>query len=151
MDRVDRRLLDLLQQDSSRSHAELAELVHLSPSQCSRRIQRLVADGVIRAQVALLDEAALGLAVEAYVRVGLASYSRDVVVRFHDRIAALPAVVECSATTGDSDYLLRVLSPSLAAFSRLLNEDLLGHADVANVQSSIVLNRVKRTTAVPLP
>lgn len=150
MDRVDLRILSLLQEDASRSHAELSELVHLSPSQCSRRIQRLVADGVIRAQVALVDEASVGLGVEAYVRVTLSSYARDMVAGFHKRIAAIPEIVECCAMTGDSDYLVRVLSTDLNAFSRLLNEKLLGHDDVAGVQSSVVLDRIKRTSAVPL-
>jgi len=150
MDRVDLRLLALLQEDSSRSHAELAELVHLSASQCSRRIQRLMADGVIRAQVALVDEESVGLGVEAYVRVTLSSYARGVVAGFHKRIAEIPEIVECCAMTGDSDYLVRVLSSNLNAFSRLLNEKLLGHDDVAGVQSSIVLDRIKRTSAVPL-
>lgn len=151
MDRTDLKLLALLQQDAALAHAELAERVNLSPSQVSRRIQRLSADGVIRAQVALLNEAALGLGVEAYVTVTLASYARDVAAGFHARIAALPQVVECCALTGDADYLLRVLTADLASFSRLMNEELLGHGDVAGVRSSIVLDRVKRTTAVPLP
>jgi len=150
MDRTDLRILALLQEDSSRSHADLAELVHLSPSQCSRRIQRLMAVGVIRAQVALLDQESVGLGVEAYVRVTLSSYARDVVTGFHKRIAEMPEIVECCAMTGDSDYLIRVLSSNLRAFSRLLNDQLLGHDDVAGVQSSIVLERIKRTTAVPI-
>jgi Lrp/AsnC family leucine-responsive transcriptional regulator len=150
MDRTDLRILSLLQEDSSRSHADLAERVHLSSSQCSRRIHRLEMEGVIRTQVALLDEVSLGLNVEAYVRVTLSSYARNMVSDFHARIAAIPAIVDCCATTGDSDYLIRVLCTDLAAFSRLLNEDLLGHGDVASVQSSIVLNRVKHTTAIPL-
>ena len=151
MDRTDRKLLALIQHDASLSHAELAERVHLSPSQCSRRIQRLHAEGVIRAQVALLDEAALGLGVEAYVTVTLASYAREVAEQFHARIAALPQVLECCALTGDADYLLRVITEDLAAFSRLMNAEVLGHGDVAGVRSSIVLDRIKHTTALPLP
>ena len=150
MDRTNRKLLALLQHDASPSHAELAEQVNLSPSQCSRRIQRLTADGVIRAQVALLDEAALGLGVEAYVTVTLASYAREVAEGFHARIAALPQVVECCALTGDADYLLRVLTRDLASFSALMNGEVLGHGDVAGVRSSIVLYRIKRTTELPL-
>lgn len=150
MDRTDIRILSILQEDASMSHAELAERVHLSPSQCSRRIQRLWTDGIIRAQVALLDEAAVGLRVEAYVTITLASYARDMVEGFHKRIAALPEIVECCALTGDSDYMVRVLATDLDAFARILNEELLGHGDVAGVKSSIVLNRIKRTNLVPL-
>ena len=151
MNRIDRQILALLQKDASLSHAELGAHVNLSPSQCSRRIARLQELGIIRGVVALLDEAELGLQLEAYVTVRLTSYARKVVAAFHARVAELPDVIECCALTGDNDYLLRVLTPDRAAFSQFLNEDLLGHGDVARVRSSIVLDRIKRTTALPLP
>jgi len=151
MDRMDLGILAQLQQDAAISHAELGERVNLSASQVSRRIQRLAQDGVIRQQVALLDEASLGLQVEAYVMVTLSSYARGTASGFHGRMAANPAVMECCALTGDADYLLRVLTRDLPALSMLINEDLLGHGDVAGLRSSIVLNRIKRTTALPLP
>ena len=99
----------------------------------------------------MLDEAELGLQLEAYVTVTLSSYARSEVHAFHSRVVELPQVIECCSLTGDSDYLLRVLTKDRAAFSKFLNEDLLGHGDVARVRSSIVLDRIKRTTALPLP
>jgi Lrp/AsnC family transcriptional regulator, leucine-responsive regulatory protein len=151
MNRTDRKILALLQTDASISHADLGARVNLSPSQCSRRIARLQELGIIRGTVALLDEAELGLQLEAYVTVTLSSYARSEVQAFHSRVVELPQVIECCSLTGDSDYLLRVLTKDRAAFSKFLNEDLLGHGDVARVRSSIVLDRIKRTTALPLP
>jgi Lrp/AsnC family leucine-responsive transcriptional regulator len=151
MNRIDRKILALLQTDASISHADLGARVNLSPSQCSRRIARLQELGIIRGTVALLDEAELGLQLEAYVTVTLSSYARSEVQAFHSRIVELPQVIECCSLTGDSDYLLRVLTKDRAAFSQFLNEDLLGRGDVAQVRSSIVLDRIKRTTALPLP
>ena len=151
MNRIDRKILALLQTDASISHADLGARVNLSPSQCSRRIARLQELGIIRGTVALLDEAELGLQLEAYVTVTLSSYARSEVAAFHSRVVELPQVIECCSLTGDSDYLLRVLTRDRAAFSKFLNEDLLGHGDVARVRSSIVLERIKRTTALPLP
>lgn len=151
MDDIDRRILTQLQADSARSHAELAEVVGLSASQVSRRFARLQADGVIRSQVALLDEQALGLQVEAFVAVAMASYAPETVRAFHERISSLEEVLDCCATTGDSDYLLRIVARDLRAYSRLMNEQLLGHGDVASVRSSVVLDRIKQTTALPLP
>lgn len=151
MDDLDRKILAQLQQDCSRSHADLAALVHLSPSQVSRRIARLEQEGIVRGQVALLDPDALGLDTEAQILVTLASYAGDVLSGFHARISALPEVLDCCATTGDADYWLRVVTRDLKALSRLINRDLLGHGDVASVRSSIVLDRIKRTTALPLP
>jgi Lrp/AsnC family leucine-responsive transcriptional regulator len=150
MDQTDRRILGQLQIDASRSHADLGDLVHLSASQVSRRIARMQQDGPIRKQVAILDETGLGLTVEAYVSITLTSYSREVVSGFHARVSALDQVLDCCATTGDADYLLRIVARDLKSLSRLINEALLGHGDVANVRSSITLDVIKRTTALPL-
>jgi Lrp/AsnC family leucine-responsive transcriptional regulator len=151
MDKIDLRILAQLQADASRSHAELGDAIHLSSSQVSRRIAKLEQDGVIRKHVALLDEESLGLQVEAFVTVAMASYAPDVVTRFHHRMSALDQVVDCCATTGDADYLLRVVARDLRSFSTLINQELLGHGDIARVHSSVVLERIKRTSALPLP
>jgi Lrp/AsnC family leucine-responsive transcriptional regulator len=151
MDKIDLRILAQLQADSSRSHAELADAIHLSSSQVSRRIAKLEHDGIIRQHVALLDEEGLGLQVEAFVTVAMASYSPDAVTGFQHRMSALDQVVDCCATTGDADYLLRVVAHDLRSFSAFINQELLGHGDIAKVHSSVVLERIKRTTALPLP
>lgn len=151
MDRLDLKILARLQDDAAISHAELGDAIGLSASQVSRRIQRLSQDGVIRGQVALLDPDSLGLHVEAYVLVSLASYAKGVAHAFHERLLRMPEVIECCLLAGDSDYLLHLMAHNLPALSRLINEDLLGHGDIANIRSSIVLNRVKRTSALPLP
>lgn len=150
MDQIDRRILAQLQTDSSQSHADIGDSVHLSASQVSRRIARLMHDGVLRKQVALLDEAALGLQVEAFVAVTMASYAPDAVGGFHARVSALDNVLDCSATTGDADYLLRIVARDLRALSDLINREILGHGDVSSVRSSVVLDKIKRTTALPL-
>lgn len=150
MDRIDRRILKHLQSDSSLSHAELGERIHLSPSQVSRRILRLQNEGIIAGHVALLDEQKLGLQVEAYVMVSLSSYAPDVVKKFHDRMTMLDEVLSCASTTGDLDYLLRIVVPDLRAYSKLMNNELLGHGDVAGVRTSVVLDRIKHTTALPI-
>jgi Lrp/AsnC family leucine-responsive transcriptional regulator len=151
MDKIDLRILAQLQADSSRSHAELADAIHLSSSQVSRRIAKLEQDGIIRQHVALLDEEGLGLQVEAFVTVAMTSYAPEVVTGFQHRMSALDQVVDCCATTGDADYLLRVVAHDLRSFSAFINQELLGHGDIAKVHSSVVLERIKRTTALPLP
>lgn len=151
MDSFDRRLLAELQANTTISHAELSERVHLSPSQCSRRLQRLQQAGYIRRQVALLDPAKIGLEVEAYILVTLTSHVAGAAAAFHDRVRRHDAIVDCCALTGDADYLLRVVTANLAALAALINDYLLGQGDVASVRSSIVLSEIKRTTALPLP
>ncbi len=93
------------------------------PRQVSRRIQRLTQDAVIRRQVALLDPESLGLNVEAYVLVSLASYAKGVAEAFHKRMIGLAEVVECCALTGDSDYLLHLMARDLPSLSHLINEE----------------------------
>jgi Lrp/AsnC family leucine-responsive transcriptional regulator len=151
MDKMDRRLLALLQEDASLSHIEIGEKVHLSASQCSRRLQRLQQEGYIAKQVALLDSEKLGLQVEAYVTVTLTSHVAGAATAFHERVRRHPSILECCGLTGDADYLLHVVTENLAAFSALINDHLLGEGHVATVRSSIVLTRIKRTTALPLP
>jgi len=150
MDKIDRKLLALLQSDASLSNQQLAERVHLSPSQCSRRLQRLQQDGYVEKQVALLNAERIGLLVEAYVMVTLTSYARSAAAAFHERMREHPAVIECCSLTGDSDYILRVVAANLQQFSKVVHEDLLGHGEVANIRSSIVLDKIKRTTELPL-
>ena len=150
MDRMDRKILQHLQNDAAMSHAELGERVHLSASQVSRRIQRLQNDGIIFRQVTLLDEQKLGLQVEVYVAVSLSSYAPESVRKFHERMTKLDEVLLCASTTGDLDYLLRIVVKDLRAYSHLLNNELLGHGDVSSVRSSVVLDRIKHATALPL-
>ncbi len=150
MDKIDHKILVQIQADSSPSHAELGELVNLSASQVSRRIARMQQDGLISKHVAILDKEQLGLMVEAYVSITLGSYAREIVAGFHERVSALDQVLDCCATTGNSDYLLRIVTRDLKGLSHLINEELLGHGDVDNVRSSITLDVIKRTTSLPL-
>lgn len=150
MDKIDRQLLALVQEDASLSHSEIAEKVNLSPSQCSRRLQRLQQDGYIVRQVALLNEAKLELHVEAYVMVALTTHVAGAAASFRQRMNQLEEVIDFCSLTGDIDYLLHVVTRSLASFTELINEHILGKGDVASVRSSIVLQRIKRTTALPL-
>ena len=151
MDATDRRLLAQLQENAGISQMELSDKVHLSASQCSRRIQKLQQDGYIDRQVVLLNNRKLGLEVEAYVMVALTSHKANEAAAFHERVKQHPAIVECCSLTGDADYLLRVVTTNLDALADLINNSLLGKGDVASVKSSIVLTRIKRTTALPLP
>lgn len=150
MDRIDRKILQHLQRDAAMSHAELGERVHLSASQVSRRIQRLQNEGIISRHVALLDEYKLGLNVEVYVAVSLSSYAPESVTKFHERMARLHEVMLCASTTGDLDYLLRIVTKDLRSYSKFLNNEILGHGDVSSVRSSVVLDRIKHETSLPI-
>ncbi|WP_018717942.1 Lrp/AsnC family transcriptional regulator [Arhodomonas aquaeolei] len=149
-DTYDRRLLEALQANARLSNVALAERVHLSPSQCQRRLKRLESAGVIRGYATMLDRRRLGLGVMAFVNVSLEKHGTDPARAFAGGIGEFPQVLECWAVSGDSDYLLRVVSPDLERFSEFLLHELLGLPMVASVRSNILLQRLKETTALPL-
>lgn len=154
LDRTDLRILAALQENGRLSNQELADRVALSPSPCLRRVRRLEAEGVIRQYVALLEPARVGLGLMAYVNVKLekraTARGRFAADDFRDSVLGWPEVVECHATTGDADYLMRVHVRDLAHFSRFVMDTLLRHPGVLDVRSSFALQRIKQTTALPL-
>lgn len=150
LDRTDLRLLAVLQTEGRITNAELAERVNLSPSACLRRLQRLETDGVIAGYAARIEPQAVGLGLQAFVRVQLVKHEAAVIERFVDCVNGWDEVVACHALTGDMDYLLHVYVADLADFSRFLLDHLLNAAGVADVNSSFVLRTVKRSPALPL-
>ena len=151
LDRTDLRLLALLQRDGRASNADLATQVNLSPSDCLRRIQRLESAGVVAGYAARLDPKALGLGLQAFVRVQLEKHGAPGIERFVRAVQDWDEVVACHALTGDMDYLLHVYVRDLEHFSRFLLDRLLDASGVADVNSSFVLRTVKGFSGLPLP
>ncbi|MBL8488673.1 MAG: Lrp/AsnC family transcriptional regulator [Rhodocyclaceae bacterium] len=151
LDRVDLRMLAILQQEGRISNADLADRVALSASPCLRRLRALEDQGVVTGYCALLDRRRLGLDIEALVELSLEKRGGNMPAdRLAAAVAAWPEVLECLALTGDRDYLLRVVVPDLDSFSRFVLEKLLKLEGVADVKSSFVLQAVKRTASLPL-
>ena len=150
LDRTDLRILAVLQGEGRITNAELAERVNLSPSACLRRFQRLEAEGVLTGYTAQVDPQAVGLGLQAFVRVQLAKHEAEAVERFATQVNAWDEVVACYALTGDMDYLLHIYVSDLQDFSRFLLDRLLNATGVADVNSSFVLRTVKRSAALPL-
>ncbi|MBR0831304.1 Lrp/AsnC family transcriptional regulator [Bradyrhizobium manausense] len=150
MDQFDVKLLQALQSNGRLSNFELADVVGLSASQCSRRRAALEDAGTIASYHAQLDGEALGLGIMGFVQVTLATHSPDNSRRFFKLIESLEEVQEAYALTGEADYLIKVSITDLKALSRLLNDVFLPHDSVAHVRSSIVLDRLKQTSQLPL-
>ncbi|CAO3455688.1 Transcriptional regulator, AsnC family [Azospirillum argentinense] len=150
LDRIDRKILALLQQDGRMPNNELAERVGLSPSPCLRRVKALEDAGVIARHVALVDPAAVDLPVNVFVSVSLERQVEERIDAFETAVMALPEVMECYLMTGDADYLLRVVVPDLASYERFLKEHLTRISGVANIRSSFALKQVRYRTALPL-
>jgi len=121
LDRTDKRLLTLLQRNAKSSNLELAEAVGLSPTPCARRIKRFEDAGLIREQVALLDEAALGLNLTAIISISMDRHTPDRFENFESAVRQLPEIIECSIVTGQSaDYLLKAVLPDMAHYEAFL-------------------------------
>ena len=150
MDDADLRILRALQDDGRLGNNELAEKVGLSASQCSRRRAALEEAGVIASYHADLSPETLGFDVLVFVHVTLATHSPDNAKRFVALAASLDEVQEAYSLTGESDYLVKMLVPTLKDLSRLLAEVFLPHESVAHVRSSIVLDRLKQNNRLPL-
>lgn len=150
LDRTDLRLLATLQVAGRITNTELAERVNLSASACLRRLQRLENDKVIRGYAARIDPHAVGLGLQAFVRVQLSKHETSAVEAFAQRVNSWDEVTACHALTGDMDYLLQVYVADLEDFSRFLLDHLLNAAGVADINSSFVLRTVKAPGSLPL-
>jgi DNA-binding Lrp family transcriptional regulator len=150
LDTFDIKILDALQRDGRLTNNDLAEQVGLSASQCSRRRQALEETGVIASYHAHLAPERIGLGMVVFVEVKLKAHSPDNSKKFKALIDRLDAVQEAYSLTGQSDYLIKLAVPDLKALSRILNDVLLAHASVDHVRSSIVLDRLKQTSRLPL-
>lgn len=149
MDKHDRRILELLQADSSLPLNDLAEQVALSPTACWRRVQKLEEQGVIRARVALLDGAKLNVGVTVFVAVRTSRHDARWLEQFHAAVSTIPEVVELYRMSGDTDYLMRVVVPDVAAYDQVYKR-LIRMAELADVSSSFAMEQIKYTTALPL-
>ena len=151
LDIFDRRILAALQHDGRMTSVALAEIVHLSPSQCARRVQRLEEAGVIRSYRAVLDPLALGLGIAGVVSLSLEKHALANIEELQRQIVTRRAIVECLSVTGDADYQLRIMARDLKEFSALLMGSIVPMPGVSTTRSSIILEEVKPYTALPIP
>ena len=150
LDAIDAKILDLIQKDAALSVAEIADRVGLSSSPCWRRIKRMEEAGIIEGRVTLLDRDTLGLGFEVVASVKLALPSKDNLHQFEQLVRKWPEVLECMTVTGAVDYVIRITTTDMHAYDSFLRDKLLGSGLVSDVQSRIVINVAKRTTALPL-
>jgi Lrp/AsnC family transcriptional regulator, leucine-responsive regulatory protein len=150
LDRFDARILSELQREGRLPVVELAELVGLSPTPCARRIRSLESAGIIEGYAAVLNPNRVGLEVQAIVHVKLTEHTDETVARFEREIALLDEVTNCFATTGAYDFILQVFGKNLESLSSVILKKLLRIPHVRDVQSSVVLATLKRSTRIPL-
>lgn len=150
LDRIDRKILAFLQDHGRASNLELAEAAGLSPAQCHRRHRRLEEEGFIARYETRLNPARMNLNVVAFVHVAMEKgHIRDL-SKFTDVLVGLPGVLECYSVTGDFDYVVKVIARDLKSLSQFLMEKLMRLPGVSSVRSSVCLDEIKCTSALPL-
>jgi Lrp/AsnC family transcriptional regulator len=150
LSKVDLRILEQLQLDSSISSGELAEKVGLSQSPCWRRLQRLKEEGYIRGQVALLDPAKFGPNMYIFAYLEMATLSDAAREEFLRKVELTPEILECHAIFGEMDIMIKVIAPSMDWYQNFVFKTLLKFPGVKSLRSTVTLSQLKYTTAIPL-
>lgn len=151
LDRYDRRILEILQEDGRISNQDLAERIGLSPSPCLRRVRALEEAGIIAGYRAALDARALGLTLMALIHISMDRHTPDRFENFETRVRAIPEVMECLLITGqDADYQIKAVVRDMDAYQELLLNRITRIEGVTGVHSSFVLRRVIERPALPL-
>ncbi len=150
MDAIDRKILAVLQDNAALSVAEIGARVGLSSTPCWKRIQRLEADGVIQKRVALVDQDRIGLGISVFVSIETGDHSQEWLERFAKTVTAMPEVMEFYRMAGDVDYMLRVVVPDVAGYDAFYKR-LIAAVPLKNVTSRFAMEKIKSTTALPIP
>ena len=149
IDRIDRKILSILQRDCTLPVADIAQQVGLSTTPCWRRIQRLEKEGVIAKRVALLDPARINAGVTAIVAIRTNQHNDEWFQTFKTVIDGFGEVVEFYRMAGEIDYLLRVVVPDIQRFDRFYKR-LIEQVALTDVSTSFAMEQIKYTTALPL-
>jgi Lrp/AsnC family transcriptional regulator len=149
MDRKDRRILELLQQDAMLTASELAEQVGLTTTPCWRRIQKLEEQGYIKGRVALLDRTKMNVGTTVFVAVRTSRHSDEWLQRFTDAVNTMPEILEAHRLSGDTDYMLRIVVPDINEYDRVYQK-LIRELEFLDISSSFSMEELKSTTAVPV-
>jgi Lrp/AsnC family transcriptional regulator len=149
MDRLDKKILRLLQEDSTLAVADVAKKVGLSTTPCWRRIQKLEEEGVIQRRVAVLNPEKVNTRVNVFISIRTSSHSHEWLKRFSEVVQEFPEVVEFYRMSGDVDYLIRVVVPDIAAYDAFYKK-LISKIEIRDVSSAFAMEQIKYTTQLPL-
>lgn len=149
LDRLDRKILGILQEDATRSVAEIGEAVDLSTTPCWKRIKKLEKDGVIQKRVAIIDRDKLGLGVTVIVAIRTAKHSDEWLNAFTRGVSLIPEVVEFYRLGGEIDYLLKIVAHDIADYDRIYRK-LTKVSELFDVSSYSAMQEIKSTTSLPL-
>jgi Lrp/AsnC family transcriptional regulator len=149
LDRMDRKILDILQKDCTLPVAEIGKQIGLSTTPCWRRIQKLEENGVIQRRVALVDPKKVNVGVTVFVSITTSHHTQEWLDRFHQALKDFPEVVEFYRMSGNVDYLLRVVVPDIERYDAFYKK-LISKIELSDVSSAFAMEQIKYTTSLPL-
>ena len=149
LDRMDRKILDILQKDCTLPVAEIGKQIGLSTTPCWRRIQKLEESGVIERRVALLDPKKINVGVTVFVSITTSQHTQEWLDRFHAALKDFPEIVEFYRMSGQVDYLLRVVVPDIERYDSFYKK-LIAKIELSDVSSAFAMEQIKFTTTLPL-
>lgn len=149
MDRMDKMILSLLQEDATLPVADIAKRVGLSTTPCWRRIQKMEEDGVIARRIVVLDPEKINVGVTVFVSIKTDQHNSEWLKRFSEVIVKFPEIVGFYRMSGQVDYMLKVVVPDIAAYD-LLYKKLVSEIDIEDVSSAFAMERIKDTPKLPL-
>ncbi len=150
IDRIDKKILRLLQSNGRISNIELSKAINLSPTPCLERVKRLEKGGYIKGYAALLDAKALGAELLVFVEITLTRNSSDIFNEFNQAVILLAPVLECHLVSGNFDYLIKARVANMEEYRKFLGETLLTLPGVADSRSYVVMEEVKETLSIPI-
>ena len=149
MDKLDKKILRLLQDDATLSGSDIGKSVWLCTTPCWRRIQKMEEDGIIRKRVVVLDPKAINVGVNVFVSIRTSTHSEEWLKRFTEVIGTFAEVVSFYRMSGDIDYMLRVVVPDIEAYDAFYRK-LISKIEISDVSSSFAMEEIKNTTELPL-
>lgn len=151
LDDTDRKILEILQQDSNITNAQLSQAIGLSPAPTLERVKKLEQSGIIQGYHAAVNHSQVGIGVSTFVMVTLKGHNKENINRFTSAIAEIPEIVECHHVTGQADFILRLVSADIPAYQNLMLEKVTNIDVVDNLQSMVILSTLKKSNVIPIP
>lgn len=149
LDAFDRKILDILQRDNTMPQRMIGEAVNLSAPAVQRRIKRMTEEGVIRANVAVIDPAAVGQAITIFVEVEVISETAEQIEQAKREFAAAPEIQQCYYVTGEADFVLVIIVSSMADYEALTRRLFFGNNNVKRFRTFVAMDRIKVGLSVP--
>ena len=150
LDDTNRRILDLLQEDSSITNAELARRIGLAPASTLERVRRLEQNGIIAKYVAVVNPEKVGMPITAIVEIAMSNHSAAAIDLFAGAVAEIPEILECHHVAGEKDFVLKVVTKDMRSYEKIALEKIATMPNIGRITTVFVLSTMKRAGGVPM-